>query len=62
MLFLCYPKCGTCRKARAFLDGRRAKYELRDISLENPSEDELRLWQARSGLSVLRCFNTSGRR
>ena len=46
MLFLCYPKCTTCQKAKAFLDSRGVAYDLRDIKLENPTADELRgLWE-----------------
>ena len=39
MLFVCYPKCTTCQKARAFLDSRGAAYDLRDIKLENPTAE-----------------------
>ena len=60
MLFVCYPKCSTCQKARAFLDGRGAAYELRDIKTQNPSEEELRAWYEKSGLPLKRFFNTSG--
>ena len=60
MLFLCYPKCSTCRKAQAFLDARGAAYDLRDIRENNPTEDELRRWHAKSGLPLKRFFNTSG--
>jgi len=44
MLFICYTKCSTCQKARAFLDARGVKYDLRDIKTENPTEAELRVW------------------
>ena len=60
MLFLCYPKCSTCRKAQAFLDAHGAAYDLRDIRENNPTEDELRRWHAKSGLPLKRFFNTSG--
>lgn len=60
MLFVCYPKCSTCQKARAFLDARGAQYTLRDIKLEHPTEEELRLWYQKSGLPLKRFFNTSG--
>ena len=59
MLFLCYPKCSTCRKAQAFLDAHGAAYDLRDIRENNPTEDELRRWHAKSGLPLKRFFNTS---
>ena len=60
MLFVCYPKCTTCQKAQKWLDGQGLAYELRDIKLDNPSEDELRSWHRRSGLPLKRFFNTSG--
>ena len=44
MLFICYPKCTTCKKAQAYLDAKGAAYEFRDIKQENPSEEELRQW------------------
>ena len=50
MLFVCYPKCTTCQKARAFLEERAIPYEFRDIKLDNPKKEELREWQHRSGL------------
>lgn len=62
MLFVCYPKCSTCQKAKAFLDERGAQYELRDIKLDNPTSEELKDWQERSGLPIKRFFNTSGLR
>ena len=60
MLFLCYPKCTTCQKAKAWLDAQGVSYELRDIKLENPAEDELRTWWKASGLPLKKFFNTSG--
>ncbi|WP_298029107.1 arsenate reductase family protein [uncultured Dysosmobacter sp.] len=60
MLFLWYPRCTTCQKAKAWLDGRGVEYELRDIKLENPTADELRQWHQDSGLPLKRFFNTSG--
>ncbi len=60
MLFLCYPKCSTCQKARAWLDSQSISYELRDIKLQNPTEDELRTWWQASGLPLKKFFNTSG--
>jgi len=60
MLFLCYPKCSTCQKAREFLDGRGIAYTLRDIKTDNPTREELRRWHAMSGLPLKRFFNTSG--
>ena len=60
MLFVCYPKCATCQKAKKWLDEHGVTYEYRDIKEENPTEDELREWHARSGLPLKRFFNTSG--
>ncbi len=60
MVFLCYPKCSTCKKAQAWLDQRGITYELRLIREENPSAEELKAWQIRSGLPLKRFFNTSG--
>ena len=60
MLFLCYPKCSTCQKAKAFLEEAGAAFDLRDIKLSNPSEAELRKWHALSGLPLKKFFNTSG--
>lgn len=60
MLFLCYPKCSTCKKAQAFLEASGTSFELRDIKLCNPSEEELRAWHALSGLPLKKIFNTSG--
>lgn len=61
MLFICYPNCSTCKKARAFLDGQGADFTVRDIKADRPTEEELRLWHAESGLPLKKFFNTSGR-
>lgn len=60
MLFVCYPKCSTCRKAQAWLDSHGLTYTLRDIKEDHPTRDELSAWQSRSGLPLRRFFNTSG--
>ena len=60
MLFVCYPKCTTCQKARKWLDDHGVPYTFRDIKEENPSEEELRRWHGMSGLPLKRFFNTSG--
>ena len=60
MLFVCYPKCTTCQKARKWLDEQGIAYELRDIKTENPTYDELTAWYERSGLPLKKFFNTSG--
>ena len=62
MLFVEYPKCSTCRKAKAWLDARGADYEDRHIGEARPTEAELRTWWAASGLPLRRFFNTSGLR
>ena len=59
-LFICYPRCGTCKKAQAWLDASGIKYTLRDIKINNPTIDELRAWQQTSNLPLKRFFNTSG--
>ena len=60
MLFICYPRCTTCKKAQKWLDDNELQYELRDIKENNPSYDELKEWYAKSGLPLKRFFNTSG--
>ena len=60
MLFLCYPKCSTCRKAQSWLDGHGISYELRDIKLNHPTAGELTVWYRKSGLPLKKFFNTSG--
>ena len=60
MLFLCYPKCSTCRKAQDWLDDHGIAYDLRDIKLNNPTAEELTLWYRKSGLPLKKFFNTSG--
>ena len=60
MLFLCYPKCTTCQKAKAWLEEQGVRYDLRDIKLENPTEEELTAWWKTSGLPLKKFFNTSG--
>ena len=60
MVFICYPKCTTCQKARKWLDEHKIAYELRDIKTANPACDELAAWHERSGLPLKKFFNTSG--
>lgn len=60
MLFVCYPKCSTCQKAKAWLEERGLSFELRDIKQERPTAEELRRWHAISALPLKRFFNTSG--
>ena len=60
MLFLQYPPCSTCQKAKKWLDAQGLSYTDRHIKLENPSYDELKTWYERSGLPLKKFFNTSG--
>lgn len=60
MLFLEYPPCSTCKKAKAWLDEHGVEYAARHIKEENPSYEELKLWYERSGLPLKKFFNTSG--
>lgn len=60
MKFICYPKCGTCQKARKWLESWQMDFEQRDIKEDRPTEEELRAWVAASGLSARKFFNTSG--
>ncbi len=60
MLFVCYPKCSTCKKAQKWLDENGKNYEMRDIKTDKPTEDELAEWWEKSGLPLKRFFNTSG--
>lgn len=60
MLFLEYPKCSTCQKAKAWLEERSISYDLRDIKQNNPTAEELTAWYQKSGLPLKKFFNTSG--
>jgi arsenate reductase len=60
VLFICYPKCSTCQKARKWLDEQHVPYTFRHIQTHNPSYEELARWYALSGLPLKRFFNTSG--
>ena len=60
MLFLEYPKCSTCRKAKKWLDEHGITYTDRHIAEENPSCGELKEWKEKSGLPLKKFFNTSG--
>lgn len=60
MLFLQYPPCSTCQKAKAWLDGHGIAYDARNIKAENPSYEELKAWYEMSGLPLKKFFNTSG--
>ena len=60
MLFVCYPRCSTCKKARNWLDQHKIDYILRDIKEDNPTLEELTEWHRKSGLPLKKFFNTSG--
>lgn len=60
ILFLEYPKCTTCKKAKKWLQDHGLNFEDRDIKEKNPTEEELKAWYERSGLPLKRFFNTSG--
>lgn len=60
MLFVEYPKCSTCQKAKKWLDSHGVVYVDRHIREENPTLEELKEWHRRSGLPLKRFFNTSG--
>lgn len=60
MLFIEYPKCTTCKKAKKWLDDNGISYTDRHIAEENPTYDELKEWHKKSGLELKKFFNTSG--
>ena len=60
VLFLQYPPCTTCKKAKAWLDERGVDYQARHIKEENPTVEELKAWHEKSGLPLKKFFNTSG--
>ena len=60
MLFLEYPPCSTCKKAKKWLDDAGIAYTARHIKEENPSYEELKTWYEKSGLPLKKFFNTSG--
>jgi len=60
MQFICYERCSTCKKAEKWLRENGIEFDKRDIKTENPTEEELRAWQQKSGLPLQRFFNTSG--
>lgn len=60
VLFVEYPKCSTCQKAKKWLGQHGVAYEDRHIKEQNPTEEELKEWYSRSGLPLRKFFNTSG--
>ncbi len=60
MLFIQYPKCTMCKRAKSWLDENKIDYTDRNIKEQNPTYDELKLWHEKSGLPLKKFFNTSG--
>ena len=60
MLFIHYPPCSTCKKAKKWLDDHGLSFTARHIKEENPTYEELKRWYETSGLPLKRFFNTSG--
>ena len=60
MLFIEYPKCSTCQKAKKWLDAHQVEYTDRHIVEENPTYEELKQWYEKSGMPLKKFFNTSG--
>ncbi|MDE7310743.1 MAG: arsenate reductase family protein [Eubacterium sp.] len=60
MLFIHYPKCSTCQKAKKWLEAHQIAYTQRHIVEDHPAYEELKQWYAKSGLPLKRFFNTSG--
>ena len=60
MLFIEYPKCSTCQKAKKWLESHKIEFTDRHIVEENPTKEELAEWISSSGLDIKRFFNTSG--
>lgn len=59
-LFICYPKCSTCQKAKKWLESNQIDFEERHIIDKNPTKEELKTWITKSNLDIKRFFNTSG--
>ncbi|MGL6199236.1 MAG: arsenate reductase family protein [Lachnospiraceae bacterium] len=60
MLFIAYPKCSTCQRAKKWLEEKEITFESRNIVENNPTSEELAEWHKRSGLPLKKFFNTSG--
>lgn len=59
-LFIEYPKCTTCKKAKKWLEDNDISFVKRDIITDNPNEDEIKAWLLKSGLPLKSFFNTNG--
>ena len=60
VLYLEYPKCSTCKKAKKWLESNNISFEQRDIVKQNPTKEELKLWHEKSSMPLKKFFNTSG--
>lgn len=60
MIFLEYPKCTTCKRAKKWLEEHEVSFTDRDIKLDNPTAEELKAWYTKSNLPLKKFFNTSG--
>ena len=60
MLFVWYLRCSTCQKAKKWREAHHIEFEERDIKTDNPTQEELKAWYAKSGLPLKKFFNTSG--
>ena len=60
MLFVHYPRCSTCKKAKKWLEENNLEFEEKDIVEDNPTFEELKEWFEKSDLPLKRFFNTSG--
>ena len=60
ILFVEYPKCSTCQKAKKWLEAHKIEFIDRHIKEEHPTEEELKIWHERSGEDIKKFFNTSG--
>ena len=61
ILFVEYPTCSTCKKAKIWLENNKINFEDRNIKTDNPTKKELELWIGKSGLKINKFFNTSGK-
>ena len=60
MLFICYPRCSTCIKARNYLISNKVNFVERDIKINNPTKEELTSWVNKYQIDIKKLFNTSG--
>lgn len=59
-LFICYPKCSTCKKVKQFLEENNISYQERNIKEENPTKEEIKSWSIKYQIPIRKFFNTSG--